>query len=73
MRDLLEPDIWDGYFKFCNLRNPWDKTVSWFHFMNPGMKQKPQGEIFATFRAWLQDTNDVGMDKGIYLIIILIW
>jgi hypothetical protein len=23
--------VWDGYFKFCVERNPWDKTISHFH------------------------------------------
>jgi hypothetical protein len=27
----LEPDVWDSYFKFCVIRNPFDKLVSAFH------------------------------------------
>ena len=27
-------DIWDGYFKFCVERNPWDKTLSHYHMVN---------------------------------------
>ena len=25
------PEIWDGYFKFCVERNPWDKVLSHYH------------------------------------------
>ena len=27
----LPPDVFDGYFKFCVERNPWDKTLSYYH------------------------------------------
>jgi len=27
----LPPDIFDGYFKFCVERNPWDKTLSYYY------------------------------------------
>jgi len=26
--------VWDGYFKFCVERNPWDKTLSHYHMTN---------------------------------------
>ena len=28
------PKIWNSYFKFCVERNPWDKTLSYYHHMN---------------------------------------
>jgi len=34
VRDQVEPEIWDKYFKFCVERNPWDKTLSHYHMMN---------------------------------------
>ncbi len=27
-------EIWKNYFKFCVERNPWDKTLSYYHMMN---------------------------------------
>lgn len=30
VRQSVPKDIWDGYFKFCVERNPWDKTISDF-------------------------------------------
>jgi len=35
--DVMEKvprDVWNGYFKFCVERNPWDKTLSHYHMVN---------------------------------------
>ena len=37
------PEVWNGYFKFTFERNPWDKVVSYFHYM------QAIGYRFATF------------------------
>ncbi len=34
IRDRVGPEIWNSYFKFCVERNPWDKTLSYYHMMN---------------------------------------
>jgi len=34
IRTRVGRDIWRTYFKFCVERNPWDKTLSYFHMMN---------------------------------------
>ena len=31
-KKYLEPDVFNSYFKFCVVRNPYDKMVSLFHF-----------------------------------------
>lgn len=31
IRNKVDPEIWSSYFKFCVERNPWEKTLSWFH------------------------------------------
>ncbi len=32
------PEIWDSYFKFAFVRNPWDRVVSWyFHALKRGI------------------------------------
>ncbi|WP_294227502.1 sulfotransferase family 2 domain-containing protein [uncultured Shimia sp.] len=68
----LEPEVWEGYTKICNIRNPWDKTVSWFHFRNPGVKSLPEEEIVAAFRAFMNPEDDsnltIGLDTHIYFI-----
>jgi hypothetical protein len=30
----ISSKVWDNYFKFCVERNPWDKTLSHYHFIN---------------------------------------
>jgi hypothetical protein len=72
IRNQLPAETWDSYCKVCNIRNPWDKTVSWFHFRNPDVKGKPQDEIIAEFRAFLRPEDDkdlrIGHDTHIYFI-----
>jgi hypothetical protein len=34
IRDRVRPTTWQTYFKFCVERNPWDKTLSYYHMMN---------------------------------------
>jgi Sulfotransferase family len=31
IRDRIDPNIWNSYFKFCVERNPWEKTLSWYY------------------------------------------
>jgi hypothetical protein len=31
-REAIEPEIWDNYFKFSFIRNPWDMVVSTYHW-----------------------------------------
>lgn len=70
IRDQLSAETWAGYFKFCNIRNPWDKTVSWFHFKHPGIKSEGEAAIVQAFRRWLagQNGQDIGRDTSIYFI-----
>ena len=32
IKERLEPEVWNSYFKFCNVRNPFDVLVSRFFF-----------------------------------------
>jgi hypothetical protein len=31
IRNQIGPEIWNSYFKFCVERNPWEKTLSYYH------------------------------------------
>jgi hypothetical protein len=31
VRNRVPADVWNGYFKFCVERNPWDKVLSHYH------------------------------------------
>lgn len=33
LRQELPTDVWDGFFKFAFVRNPWDWLVSTFHYL----------------------------------------
>jgi hypothetical protein len=37
----IERSHWRSYFKFCFERNPWDKTVSYWHFQYAGVPDGP--------------------------------
>lgn len=34
VREIVGSEIWDNYYKFCVERNPWDKTLSYYHMIN---------------------------------------
>ena len=40
LQTRVPPKIWNGYFKFCVERNPWDKVLSHYH-MNRARSTKP--------------------------------
>jgi len=41
LRARLEPGIWNGYFKFCVERNPFDKAISLYYWRTRNLRQKP--------------------------------
>jgi hypothetical protein len=34
VRKIVGENVWERYFKFCVERNPWDKTLSYWHMLN---------------------------------------
>lgn len=32
IKNLIDPDIWNTYYKFCFERNPWDKVISHYYW-----------------------------------------
>ncbi len=49
LKAVLEPEIWDSYYKFIFVRNPFDKLVSYCAFMNknnPDFHETPQAYMY---------------------------
>ena len=68
IRANLSPGIWEEYCKICNIRNPWDKTVSFFHMRFPEIKNEAPNLIREKFLSWISDTQEIGVDTRIYFI-----
>jgi hypothetical protein len=71
LRNELGGDIWDEYFKFTVIRNPFDKMVSaFFHFEKHRKADKYSFDKLTDverFRNWVKGGGKV-IDKHIYLI-----
>jgi hypothetical protein len=72
VRDKVGPAVWDSYFKFCVIRDPYDKVVSqfWYH-LSPAMRdhlaRADFAEVRRAFNAWLPD-GTMPSDRHIYTI-----
>lgn len=57
VREHLGPAIWDSYFKFAFVRNPWDRLVSWYQMCidvrEPNAFQRYVREAFPTFESFV--------------------
>jgi len=55
IRDRVGRDVWDNYFKFCVIRNPFDKLVSMFFFRKEkGLLEVGDfGDPVEGFRKWI--------------------
>jgi hypothetical protein len=65
------PVLWETYFKFCVIRNPFEKLVSgyyFFHKQNPGKADaNTRMAVIQRFRHWLKQGGIV-MDRDTYVI-----
>lgn len=67
--------VWNGYFKFCVIRDPFDKLVSAFHFfarhgLGESLSDDPKARkryLIGSFREWLM-SGDVLTDRETYTI-----
>ncbi len=74
IRDKIGNSIWNKYFKFCVIRNPFDKLVSGFFFFK---KEKMKGlftnenkedeDLTETFRNWIKNGGFIS-DRDKYLV-----
>lgn len=62
VRELVGPEVWDGYYKFCFERHPWEKVVSYYNWKKFG-----QGRPLPEFRDYvLHKTHRLPLDGRLY-------
>lgn len=72
VRDQLAPGVWNSYFKFCVVRNPFEKAVSAFYFSQRAQNGAVTFEGLARerekFTAWIGQGERLPIDRDNYLI-----
>lgn len=53
LRAIYGKDVWDSYFKFAFVRNPWDRLVSWWCAIERSRARLAQGVKSNKFRAYI--------------------
>ncbi|MGB4205293.1 MAG: sulfotransferase family 2 domain-containing protein [Bacteroidales bacterium] len=70
IKDLIGKELWSNYFKFCVIRNPYDKLLSaFFHFeikRNNIITSKDQ--LIYRFRNWIKTASAIVNDRNKYTI-----
>lgn len=69
----LDPEIWASYHKFCVVRNPYDKVVSWFWMhCNRGLRnqlsEQPFDKVLEVFSHWMLVRPELPIDRDAYTI-----
>lgn len=71
IRDYLGRDVWNQFFKFCVVRNPFDKLVSMYFFHRSRAGDPPTDQDFSSIRrdflTWLKERR-FREDQDKYLI-----
>jgi len=73
IRALLGEHVWNQYFKFCVVRNPFEQLVSAMHFFlpltNPGVMEriKTSEDLKSLFEKWLKSIP-LPIDRNKYMV-----
>ncbi|MCW8970056.1 MAG: GSCFA domain-containing protein [Rhodospirillales bacterium] len=73
LRNYIGGDVWDDYFKFCTIRNPYDKIVSYFWDITPPDQRAAFSELAfedlrKAFNVWLKAENPILYDGDRYRV-----
>jgi len=70
IKDYLGDTIWDDYFKFCVIRNPFEKVLSFFFHLVVDRNVLPDyPSLIISFRDWIKSNNgNIAIDRGAYMI-----
>ncbi len=72
IRRMVGEEIWNGYFKFCVIRNPYEKVVSAFYFFrkrsNPHIQFNDLELDRALFEQWVLSGYKLPIDSDKFLI-----
>lgn len=55
IRDIVSDEIWNSYFKFAFVRNPWDRMVSMYEYRVRAKLDIRPGE---SFEEWIWTSNE---------------
>jgi hypothetical protein len=73
IRDKIGSSIWSKYFKFCVIRNPFDKLVSGFFFQQKKLKEFFKEEVMESkdlteaFKSWIKNGGFIN-DRDKYFV-----
>ena len=63
IKDFVEPEIWNSYFKFTIARNPYDQIISRYFW------ETRKEELRPSFKTWLLDNPEkIRQNSNIYMI-----
>jgi len=54
VKNRIDSNIWNSYYKFCFERNPWDKCISFYYWQGRG------GRNLGSFKNYLLNSKDRG-------------
>ena len=71
IKDLIGDHFWNNYFKFCVIRNPYEKVLSAFFHLYVSRNQlldKDQNHLISLFRKWIRSSDSLKPDRDKYFI-----
>jgi hypothetical protein len=64
VRDRIGDEQWNGLYRFCFERNPWDKAISFYFWRTKRRAEPPPFEVWATKPGMLVSERDLYMIDG---------